>query len=88
MNDFMYDPLAVRQQQVDPMAVRQQPMPVPGTPVYNNPMAMNAANGIYGSSQMRQQSVMMVGDLDKDGKLNDYEANRQAKINEAMAQQK
>lgn len=59
MNDFMYDPMAVRQQPVDPMAVRQQPMPVPGTPVYNNPMAMNAANAIYGSPQMRQQSVMM-----------------------------
>lgn len=69
MNDFMYDPMAVRQQAVDPMAVRQQPvdpmavrqqpMPVPGTAVYNNPMAMNAASGIYGSPQMRQNSVMM-----------------------------
>ena len=86
MNNVTYDQLTGMP--IDPMAVRQQPMPVPGTPVYNNPMAMNAANGIYGSSQMRQQSVMMVGDLDKDGKLNDYEANRQAKINEAMAQQK
>ena len=57
MNNVAYDQLTGMP--IDPMAVRQQPMPAPGTPVYNNPMAMNAANGIYGSPQMRQQSVMM-----------------------------
>lgn len=57
MNNVAYDQLTGMP--IDPMAVRQQPMPVPGTPVYNNPMAMNAANGIYGSQQMRQNSVMM-----------------------------
>lgn len=60
MNNFVYDPMAVSQQAVDPMAVRQQPIvAAPGTAVYNNPMAMNAAAGIYGSAQMRQNSVMM-----------------------------
>ena len=104
MNDFMYDPMAVRQQPVDQAALaaakQQQVMggaissmgmavnPFQNSAVYNSPMAMNAANGIYGSPQMRQNSVAyMKGDLDKDGTLNDYEANRQAKIDEAMAQQ-
>jgi hypothetical protein len=111
MNDFMYDPMAVRQQPVDPAALaaakQQQAMSgaigsmgmafnpfssqnraFPSSAVYNSPMAMNAANGIYGSPQMRQNSVAyMKGDLDKDGTLNDYEANRQANIDEAMAQQ-
>ena len=75
MNDFMYDPMAVRQQPVDQAALaaakQQQAMggainsmamtanPFQNSAVYNNPMAMNAANGIYGSPQMRQQSVMM-----------------------------
>ena len=68
MNNFMYDPQAVRQQPVDPVAAVQSKMGLVGDPlapvpqnaaVYNNPMAMNAANGLYGSLQMRQNSVMM-----------------------------
>lgn len=107
MNDFMYDPMAVRQQSADPMAVRQQPMPMaavqskmgimadplvpmPQNPaVYNKAGVINTGIAMYGSPEMRQNSVAyMKGDLDKDGTLNDYEANRQAKIDEAMAQQK
>lgn len=104
MNNFMYDPMAMKQQPADPAAVaaakQQQAMgqaissmgmsfnPFQNSAVYNNPTAMNAASGIYGSPQMRQDSVAyMKGDLDNDGTLNDYEANRQAKIDEAMAQQ-
>jgi len=84
MNDFMYDPMAVRQQPVDPAALaaakQQQVMggaissmgmarnPFQNSAVYNSPMAMNAANGIYGSPQMRQQSVMMV-DQNGDGEI-------------------
>jgi len=62
MNDFMYDPRAVRQQSVDPIqaAVREQQMLNPGaSAVYNNPMAMNAANGMFGNPFARAQSVMM-----------------------------
>ena len=86
MNNVAYDQLTGMP--IDPMAVRQQPTPVPGTPVYNNPMAMNAANGIYGSPQMRQQSVMMVGDLNNDGVMSDYEETRDNAIKEAIAKQK
>jgi hypothetical protein len=96
--------MAVRQQPVDQAALaaakRQQAMsgaissmgmtanPFQNSAVYNSPMAMNAANGIYGSPQMRQQSVMMVGDLDKDGVMSDYETNRDNAIKEAIAKQK
>ena len=64
MNNFMYNPMAaglqVAQQAADPMAVREQQMLNTGaSAVYNNPMALNAAAGIYGSAQMRQNSVMM-----------------------------
>ena len=55
MNNVAYDQLTGMP--IDPMAKQQ--MPAPGTPVYNNPMAMNAANGIYGNPYARQQSVMM-----------------------------
>ena len=84
MNDFMYNPMAVRQQPVDQAALaaakQQQVMggaissmgmianPFQNSAVYNSPMAMNAANGIYGSPQMRQQSVMMV-DQNGDGEI-------------------
>ena len=91
MNDFMYDPMAARQQPIDPAALaaakQQQAMSsaigsmgmafnpfssqnraFPSSAVYNSPMAMNAANGIYGSPQMRQQSVMMV-DQNGDGEI-------------------
>lgn len=103
MNNFMYDPMAMKQQPADPAATaaakQQQAMgqaissmgmafnPFQNSAVYNSPVAMNAANGIYGSPQMRQQSVMMVGDLDKDGQLSSYEANRQSAIDKAMAKQ-
>lgn len=103
MNNLAFDPVtgqpinpAVRQQQaqpvLSPMATNGMPAQpiaaqIPNPAVYGNQQVMNTGMAMYGSPQMRQQSVMMVGDLDKDGKLNDYEANRQAKIDEAMAQQ-
>ncbi len=104
MNDFMYDPMAVRQQSADPMAVRQQQQqqligqvaggmgmgynPFQNAAMYNNAGAINTGIAMYGSAEMRQNSVAyMKGDLDKDGTLSDYEANRQAKINEGMAKQ-
>ena len=86
MNDFMYNPMAVRQQVADPMAVRQQPMPMaavqskmglvadPLAPmpqnaaVYNNANAIGTGIAMYGSPEMRQNSVMMV-DQNGDGEV-------------------
>ena len=107
MNDFMYNPMAVRQQAVDPMAVRQQqvqptltPMAPSGMPaqplaaqipnpaVYGNQQVINTGVAMYGSPEMRQQSVMMVGDLDNNGVMSDYETTRDNAIKEAIAKQK
>ena len=101
MNDFMYNPMAVRQQPVDPMAVRQQQQqqlimqatdnlgmaynPFQNSSVYNKAGVINTGIAMYGSPEMRQNSVAyMKGDLDKDGQLNSYEAKRQNAIDQAM----
>ena len=73
MNDFMYDPMAVRQQPVDPMAVRQQQQqqlimqatdnlgmaynPFQNSSVYNKAGVINTGIAMYGSPEMRQNSV-------------------------------
>lgn len=90
------DPMAVRQPM--PIAGVQSKMGLVANPfapmsqnaaVYNNAGAIGTGIAMYGTAEMRQNSVAyMKGDLDNDGTLNDYEANRQAKIDEAMAQQK
>ena len=85
MNDFMYNPMAVRQQSADPTAV-QQPMPMaavqskmglvadplapmPQNPaVYNKAGVINTGIAMYGSPEMRQNSVMMV-DQNGDGEV-------------------
>jgi hypothetical protein len=55
-------PVQEMQPQLDSMTgmpVQPVAAPMPNQAVYNNPMAINAANRIYGSPQMRQNSVMM-----------------------------
>ena len=77
MNDFIYDPAAVRQQPVYPTAFGQQPMPTAAvqskmglvadplapTPqnaaMYNNARAITTGVAMFGSPEMRQNSVMM-----------------------------
>lgn len=75
MNNVVYDQLTGMP--IDPMAKQQ--VPNPGTAVYNNPMAMNAAAGVYGNPFARQQSVMMV-DQNGDGKITQGDVI-EAKIN-------
>ena len=84
MNDFMYNPMAVRQQSADPMAVRQQPMPMaavqskmglvadplapmPQNPaVYNKAGVINTGIAMYGSPEMRQNSVAYMTQAQED----------------------
>lgn len=83
MNDFMYDPMAVRQQFADP-AVRQQPMPMaavqskmglvadslapmPQNPaVYNKPGVIGTGIAMYGTPEMRQNSVAYMTQAQED----------------------
>ncbi len=86
MNDFMYDPMAVRQQAAqqapDPMVVGQQPMAtvqskmglvtnpfasMPQNPaVYNNASAITTGMAMYGSPEMRQNSVAYMTQAQED----------------------
>lgn len=104
MNNLAFDPVtgqpinpAVRQQQVQPTLTPMAPNGMPAQPVaaqipnpavYGNQQVMNTGMAMYGSPEMRQNSVAyMKGDLDKDGQLSSYEANRQSAIDKAMAKQ-
>lgn len=98
MNNFMIDPvtgqpLQKMQPQLDPMTgMPVQPVaeqiPMPNQAVYGKQRPMQVAENVFGTSQMRQQSVMMVGDLDNDRVMSDYETTRHNAIKEAIAKQK
>ena len=62
MNNVVYDQLTGMP--INPVASQQQAVPTPGMPVtnaavYNNQRAIEVGNAVYGSPQIRQQSVMM-----------------------------
>jgi hypothetical protein len=94
MNDITFDPITGQpvqkmQPQVDPLTgMPAQPMAaqVPNPAVYGKQQAMQTAQNIFGTQEQRQGTVaFMKGDLDKDGQLSSYEANRQSAIDKAMA---
>ena len=101
MNNLAFDPVTGEpinpmmpqqaQPTMTPMATTGMPAQpavaqIPNPAVYNKAGVINTGMAMYGSPEKRQNSVAyMKGDLDKDGQLSSYEANRQAAIDKSMA---